>query len=79
MDIILYSNKMDEYLKHDSVIDYDNKAIMELADTLFKKADNEFDFIKKAYEFVRDNISHSADINADKISCIKSRYGRTWS
>lgn len=28
---------MDEYLKHDSVIDYDNKVIMELADTLFKK------------------------------------------
>ncbi len=47
MDIILYSNKMDEYLKHDSVIDYDNKVIMELADTLFKKADSEIDFIKK--------------------------------
>ena len=38
---------MDEYLKHDSVIDYDNKVIMELADTLFKKADNEIDFIKQ--------------------------------
>ena len=72
MDIILYSNKMDEYLKHDSVIDYDNKVIMELADTLFKKADNAIDFIKKTYEFVRDNISHSADINADKITCTAS-------
>lgn len=72
MDLILYSNKMDVYLNHDSVIDYDNKAIMELADTLFKKADNEFDFIKKAYEFVRDNISHSSDINADKITCTAS-------
>lgn len=69
MDIILYSNKIDEYLKHDSVIDYNNKAIIELADSLFKKADNEFDFIKKAYEFVRDNISHSADINKDEITC----------
>lgn len=45
MNIILYSNKIDEYLKHDSVIDYDNKAIMELADTLFKKADNELDLL----------------------------------
>lgn len=51
MDIILYSNKMDEYLKHDSVIDYDNKVIMELADTLFKKADNEIDFITPLYNF----------------------------
>ena len=72
MDIILYSNQLDEYLKHDSVIDYDNKSIIELADVLFKKADNELDFIKKAYEFVRDNISHSADINEDIITCAAS-------
>lgn len=72
MNIILYSNKIDEYLKHDNVIDYDNEAIIELADTLFKKANNEFDFIKTAYEFVRDNISHSADINEDMITCAAS-------
>lgn len=35
--LILYSDKIDEYLKCDSVIDYDNKAIMELADTLLKR------------------------------------------
>lgn len=39
MNVILYSNKMDEYLKYDSVIDYNNKSIIEFADTLFKKAD----------------------------------------
>lgn len=72
MDIILYSNQLDEYLKHDSVIDYDNKSITELADVLFKKADNEPEFIRNAYEFVRDNISHSADINEDAITCAAS-------
>lgn len=72
MNIVLHSNKMDEYLKHDNVIDYDNESIAELADTLFKKANNEFDFIKIAYEFVRDNISHSADINEDIITCTAS-------
>lgn len=72
MDIILYSNQLDEYLKHDSVIDYDNKSITELANVLFKKADNEPEFIRKAYEFVRDNISHSADINEDVITCAAS-------
>lgn len=72
MDIILYSNQLDEYLKHDSVIDYDNKSITELADVLFKKADNEPEFIRNAYEFVRDNISHSADINEDVITCAAS-------
>ena len=72
MDIILYSNEPDEYLKHDSVIDYDNKSIIEMADMLFKKADHELDFIRKAYEFVRDNIKHSADINEDEITCAAS-------
>lgn len=48
---------MDEYLKCDSVIDYDNKAITDLADTLFKQAHNELGFIKMACEFVRDHIS----------------------
>lgn len=80
MDIILYSNQLDEYLKHDSVIDYDNKSITELANVLFKKADNEPEFIRNAYEFVRDNISHSADINEDVITCaasevLKARHG----
>ena len=68
MNIVLYSNKIDEYLKHDNVIDYENEAVMELADTLFQKADNELEFIRIAYEFVRDNISHSADINEDVIT-----------
>ena len=72
MNIVLYSNEIDEYLKPDNVIDYDNEAIIELADTLFKKANNDFDFIKIVYEFVRDNISHSADINKDIITCAAS-------
>lgn len=72
MNIVSYSNSMDDYLKHDEVIDYDKEAIAELADTLFRSADNELDFIKTAYEFVRDNISHSADINEDVITCTAS-------
>ncbi len=72
MNIALYSDKIDEYLKHDDVIDYENGAIAELADKLFKKTNNEVDFIKAAYEFVRDNISHSADINEDAVTCTAS-------
>lgn len=72
MNIALYSDKIDEYLKHDGVIDYENGAIAELADKLFKKTNNEVEFIKAAYEFVRDNISHSADINEDAVTCTAS-------
>ncbi|MBR3569346.1 MAG: transglutaminase domain-containing protein [Oscillibacter sp.] len=72
MDIFLYSHDANEYLTRDSVIDYGDKAIVELAETLFQKANDEADFVKKAYEFVRDNISHSADINADTVTCAAS-------
>lgn len=72
MDIVLYSDNIDEYLMYDNVIDYDNKAITKLADILFEKANDELDFIKAAYEFVRDNISHSTDIDEDVITCTAS-------
>lgn len=79
MNIILYSNKIDEYLKHDNVIDYDNESIIELADELSQKADDELDFIKTAYEFVRDNISHSADISEREQHIIKESDAHTQS
>lgn len=61
-----------EYLKEDNVIDFNNEIIVQLADSLSQKADSEIMYIKEAYEFVRDNISHSADINEDIITCTAS-------
>ena len=72
MHIMQHSDKIEEYVKEDEVIDYKNEAIVELADTLSEKANNELEYIKIAYEFVRDNISHSADINEDIITCTAS-------
>ncbi|MDE7137676.1 MAG: transglutaminase-like domain-containing protein, partial [Ruminococcus sp.] len=63
---------INEYLKCDNVIDYNNKFIAELSEELYKNSNNDLDFIKKAYEFVRDNISHSADVNEDIITCTAS-------
>ena len=72
MNLILHSNKIDDYLKHDDVIDFENEAVSKLADELFQKADGEIDFIKAAYEFVRDKISHSADRGEDAVTCAAS-------
>lgn len=72
MNLILHSNKIDDYLKHDDVIDFENEAVSKLADALFQKADGELDFIKAAYEFVRDKISHSADRGEDAVTCAAS-------
>ena len=65
--------KIEEYLKEDDVIDYSNDIIAQLANSLFQKADSEIEYIKAAYEYVRDNISHSADINRDIITCTASQ------
>ena len=64
--------KIEEYLKEDDVIDYSNDIIAQLANSLFQKADSEIEYIEAAYEYVRDNISHSADINRDIITCTAS-------
>ncbi len=68
----LFTDNIDEYLKKDEVINYENENITRLADSLFGNADSDVEYIKKAYEFVRDNISHSADINEDMLTCSAS-------
>jgi hypothetical protein len=72
VNIVPYSDSIEEYLKCDNVIDYDNETVAELSDALSQTADHELDFIQAAYEFVRDHISHSADIGEDKITCTAS-------
>lgn len=72
MKIIPSTDNIEEYLKQDDVIDYNNEIITHLADLLIQRTDSETQFIKAAYEFVRDKISHSADINEDIITCSAS-------
>ena len=80
MDITLFINDIKEYLKEDEIIDYNNEEISRLADSLYQKSNSEIEYIKSAYEYVRDNISHSADINEDEITCsasevLKAKHG----
>lgn len=72
MKLNIYADNIEEYLKCDSIIDYDNTEVAELAEKIYRDSDNETDFIRKAYEYVRDNISHSADIMADEVTCSAS-------
>lgn len=72
MKIIPLSSNIEEYLKADPVIDFNNEMIVRTGDLLFESAKNEIEYIKIAYEFVRDNISHSADINENNITCTAS-------
>ncbi len=68
MGIELFTNKIVEYLKCDDIIDYNNEAVAKLADTLYEGSKDELDFIRKAYEYVRDHFPHSADAGEDLIT-----------
>lgn len=72
MKVVAYEKEIDKYLEADKVIDYNQEAIRKLAEELYLKAGSRLEYIKMAYEFVRDKIPHSADINADRITCTAS-------
>lgn len=50
------------------MIDFNKPEVKALADTLFDEASSETDFVRHAFEYVRDTYPHSADINADEIA-----------
>jgi len=70
--VSLYTEDINEYLKCDSIIDFDNTAVSKLADQLYSESGSETEFVKRAYEYVRDMILHSADISADAVVCSAS-------
>ncbi len=72
MKAVPYIDDINKYLARDSVINYGHEAIKELSDTLFSQAEDELAYIRAAYEFVRDQISHSADAGEDIITCSAS-------
>ena len=72
MNVIPNTNEMQKYLLPTKIIDFSDEAIIKLANELSPTSSDEIEYIKSAYEYVRDNISHSADINNDVITCTAS-------
>lgn len=72
MKIKPLTEHIEEYIKEDEIIDYSNEMIAKLAEELYEQSGNETEYIRAAYEYVRDHISHSADINEDIITCSAS-------
>ena len=52
MKVIPNSSEIDEYLKEDDVIDYNDKEIRALADSLYEKGNSKLESIKIIYEYV---------------------------
>jgi len=65
--------EVNKYLEETEIINYSDKNIQELSNSIRSKSNNEIEYIKNCYEFVRDKISHSADIlDSKKVTCTAS-------
>lgn len=69
MRLILESEDWKDYLGETAVVDYKAPEISALSAKLRTEASSETEFVRAAYEYVRDRISHSADINGVIVTC----------
>ncbi|MDR2855822.1 MAG: transglutaminase family protein [Methanomicrobiales archaeon] len=68
MEFVLESNNMADYVKSDKYMDFFSESIQRKADELFASLSDDTEKIKAAYEFVRDEIYHSGDIDSEKVT-----------
>lgn len=68
MKLIPEKEELDDYLKEIPDIDYSHLVIREKINDLYRECHTEIDKIRKAYEFVRDEIAHSWDIKSARIT-----------
>lgn len=68
MDLIIESKKIEDYLLSSEIIDFDNEDIRKIGDELAKDKVTHVDIAKEVYEYVRDYIHHSGDINAVEVT-----------
>ncbi len=69
MELICESNAFDPYLHESNEVDYSNPIVKEKVSELFKPSQTEIEKAKIAFEYVRDDISHSWDIQGTQVTC----------
>lgn len=68
LQLIPETNDLNKYLNSSDFIDYEDIDIQKTAVILSKDIKGEIKVIKTVYEFVRDDISHSMDIDSEFIT-----------
>ncbi len=74
---------MENYLKETPSIDYVNSLIRDKVRELMDQSEDDLDYIKRSYIFVRDEIPHSWDIKTEVVSrtasdVLKNKTGICW-
>ena len=68
MNLIVESSIFEDYLTETEEIDFSHISIREKAKELCRLTQNEIEFVKASFEYVRDHVSHSWDIQSTKIT-----------
>lgn len=79
----LQSKNIKDYLKLSKYIDFDNNSVAKKAEELKKYSKDEISLIKDTYEFVRDEIKHSWDVQDKRVTAkasevLKEGVGICW-
>lgn len=69
MKLICESDNFKDYLLELDEVDFSHLSIREKVNELLNPLNNEVEIVKRAYEFVRDSIAHSWDIQSSRITC----------
>ncbi len=69
MELICESNDLNEYLTELDAVDFSNSVIQAKVYELFNSSQTDIEKAKVAFEFVRDEIHHSWDIQSTQVTC----------
>lgn len=63
---------IDPYLQTTDVVDWRNPAVWELSERLAKSSVDPIDFVRRAFEWVRDEVRHAGDYQVEAVTCSAS-------
>ncbi|MBP1916775.1 transglutaminase-like putative cysteine protease [Lederbergia galactosidilyticus] len=69
MKLICQSEQLDDYLLETAGVDFSHQLIRTKVNELFHLSQTDIEKAKTAFEFVRDEISHSWDVQGEKVTC----------
>lgn len=72
MHLICETPLIEEYLCEQEIVNYSHPLIQETLHHLSTSADTETERVRRTYEFVRDSIQHSWDIQSTQVTCTAS-------
>lgn len=69
MNLVCESDKLEDYLLELEDVDFSHQIIKEKAEELFSPTQSDVEKARTAFEYVRDEIPHSWDIQGTRVTC----------